>query len=909
MLERALRSPWVTKSLLRSLPRDCLIVLVFHRIGHGLPSWHAGTTPEALESIATTFARVAEPVAVSELSPGPVTGRRLAITLDDGFEDSAELAGPLLSRLGLPATFFVPPWDIESGSAPWPDRAYARLLRLDRERLARLARRLAPGRAPSTHLDAAHAVVHGLKLLDPARREQLIEALPAAEGEEGRPMSWDQAKGPVAHGFEVGSHGQTHAVLTTLDDAGLAFELGESKRLIEERLSAPCTTFAYPDGRCDRRVMTAAAAAGYRTAFAGGERLNADTLDLLALSRISGEDPRAGAVALRLRRRARHAPEWAAVAGHYEAAREAEYGFVTQARWVARTLGGARPASVLDAGCGAGTLTPALLAAGAREIVGVDLEPGMVAAARRRWPAQRWLRADVRRLPFPADRFDAAVSLGVFEYLPSPAEALRELARVVRPGGRVVIAVPQRRSPNDLAFRLLDAIVVGTRERSQPLTEPGLRRAAVAAGLRPVEVRATNFFVFPLDALLPGPSRRLAEALDRTGRVRGLRRLGAQLILEAVVQRPRKIAWVAPALPTRSTFLDREHDGLVRIGVQLEAVAPRIGLGAVRTFLRRPFASVVVACRIQALKAPLDRERGRLGYLALTLRGMTLADALVGGEARVHATFADGVGVTAYCAAELAEVPFTFTAHSPFSLWQQSRLLARQAEAAEAVFCVSEDVATRIGELAPASRTLVVRCLGPAGAPARGPVDAPHLFLAIGRPLPHKGFTTAIEAVALAVTAGADVRLEVIGVGPELAELRGLAARLGVADRVVFTGPLPNQAVLERLASAVALLAPSEVQPDGDRDGLPVTILDAAACGVPAIATAISGIPEFVIDGETGLIVPERRPDALAAAIARLCADGELAARLGRRARERLAQQHDPERELSKLVSVWFPPA
>ena len=97
------------------------------------------------------------------------------------------------------------------------------------------------------------------------------------------------------------------------------------------------------------------------------------------------------------------------------------------------------------------------------------------------------------------------------------------------------------------------------------------------------------------------------------------------------------------------------------------------------------------------------------------------------------------------------------------------------------------------------------------------------------------------------------------------------------------------------------------MQADGDRDGLPVSILDAAACGVPSIATAVSGIPEFVVDEVTGLIVPERDPEALGSAIVRLVEDPDLALRLGRAANERLADRHSASQELQKLADAWFP--
>jgi glycosyltransferase involved in cell wall biosynthesis len=365
------------------------------------------------------------------------------------------------------------------------------------------------------------------------------------------------------------------------------------------------------------------------------------------------------------------------------------------------------------------------------------------------------------------------------------------------------------------------------------------------------------------------------------------------------------VVWLAPRLPTNTTFLDRELAGLMSLGVDVMPVARTVGLGALRTLLRRPIQSIRLAARLQRLKARRDRERGRLGYLLLAVEGMTLADRLVGRASRVHATFADGVGTVAYCAAELARVPYTFTAHSPYSLWQGSRLLARQAASAERVFCISEDVEARLGRLAPTSRRTVVRCLGPSAPPERLPQSAPALLVSVGRPQALKGFATAIAAVARAVDRGADVRFEVIGEGPELRELERLAADLSLDGRVSFPGWIPNDDVLRRLSSSLALLAPSEVEPDGDRDGLPVSILDAAACGVPAIATAVSGIPEFVVDTETGIVVPEHDPVALAEAIVRLHDDRELAARLGEAARRRLQERHDPDTELSKLVRAW----
>src|SRR6185437_10975695 len=102
-------------------------------------------------------------------------------------------------------------------------------------------------------------------------------------------------------------------------------------------------------------------------------------------------------------------------------------------------------------------------------------------------------------------------------------------------------------------------------------------------GLRFRRLRATNFLAFPLDALLPGLSRRLAEALDPAGGLPVVRRLGSQLVLEATVDPATTVAWLVPAFPTRTTFLDRELAELERLGVPVQPLSPSLGLGAMRT--------------------------------------------------------------------------------------------------------------------------------------------------------------------------------------------------------------------------------------------------------------------------------------------------------------------------------------
>jgi glycosyltransferase involved in cell wall biosynthesis len=125
------------------------------------------------------------------------------------------------------------------------------------------------------------------------------------------------------------------------------------------------------------------------------------------------------------------------------------------------------------------------------------------------------------------------------------------------------------------------------------------------------------------------------------------------------------------------------------------------------------------------------------------------------------------------------------------------------------------------------------------------------------------------------------LRFAHIGDGPLLANLADLAGRLGLADRVRWLGPQLHRAVLDAYRSADIFVLPSRVSANGDRDGLPNVLLEAQSQRIACISTAVSGIPELIVDGVTGLLVEPRSPAALANALSRLIGDPALRRALG----------------------------
>ncbi|MBN8873772.1 MAG: glycosyltransferase [Rhodospirillales bacterium] len=295
----------------------------------------------------------------------------------------------------------------------------------------------------------------------------------------------------------------------------------------------------------------------------------------------------------------------------------------------------------------------------------------------------------------------------------------------------------------------------------------------------------------------------------------------------------------------------------------------------------------------------------------------------------VHAQFGRG-GALALPIARALGVPLVVTFHGGDATKQthyrrrliptlyQRRLPALQREAA-AFVCVSDFIRdTLLARGFPAEKLVVLRngvdlppedpaspaTEGPPGAhPASAdrPSDAassdPPYLLFVGRLVPKKGLGDLLAA--LARLGEAAPALMVIGEGPEEATLRAQAS-----DRVRFLGWQDNRAVRRWMRGALALCVPSVTAASGDSEGLPTVAIEAMSEGVPVIGTRHAGIVEAVVDGETGLLVPQADPAALAAAIATLCADPARRHAMGAAGRRRVRADFDAMTQSRKLEDL-----
>ena len=174
--------------------------------------------------------------------------------------------------------------------------------------------------------------------------------------------------------------------------------------------------------------------------------------------------------------------------------------------------------------------------------------------------------------------------------------------------------------------------------------------------------------------------------------------------------------------------------------------------------------------------------------------------------------------------------------------------------------------------------------------------------LAIGRLYPKKGLEYLIEATRLLRAAGKQNPCIIVGNGPERCRLQALIDHTQLTD-VSLVGPHPYESLPGFLRRAAVLVMPS-ISTETDEDGLPTVILEAMAAGRPVVATNVGVIPEAVLDGETGYLVPQRDPQALADALARLLDSASLRQQMGQKARAYVTSEFSPQRSNRLLMEA-----
>lgn len=312
-----------------------------------------------------------------------------------------------------------------------------------------------------------------------------------------------------------------------------------------------------------------------------------------------------------------------------------------------------------------------------------------------------------------------------------------------------------------------------------------------------------------------------------------------------------------------------------------------------------------------ALLADLAGQSARDAAQALDLARMVRER----GITHLHAHFGSVATTVARLAAALAGIGYSFTAHAKDIFHQDvdEADLSRKLADARAVVTVSDFNLAYLHAHHGRAASRVVRLHNGIALdrftftdPGTSPLsDQVPVVISVGRLVEKKGLDTLIDAAALLHDRGVPMRVEIIGSGALEPELAAQILTQDLGDRVVLRGPLPQDRMREQVRRATVFAAPCRVGADGNRDGLPTVLLESMALGTPCVSTPVTGIPEAIRDGETGLLVPPDDPVALADALQQLLSRPDRRAAFARAARARVEDAFDARRQAGRLLEVF----
>jgi colanic acid/amylovoran biosynthesis glycosyltransferase len=304
-----------------------------------------------------------------------------------------------------------------------------------------------------------------------------------------------------------------------------------------------------------------------------------------------------------------------------------------------------------------------------------------------------------------------------------------------------------------------------------------------------------------------------------------------------------------------------------------------------------------------------------LRLLAVTPKGLAAAWRLRRlGVDHIHAHFANQTADCAAIAGTVAGIPFSFTAHA-YDIYStvprlRNETLGWKLRHAKRAFTVNDFAGALLRKELPAQDGDRVQTAY-VGIPMQlfraeppPPDDGELRLICVARFQEKKGLDTLLDACAVLKARGVAFRLQLFGDGPLRPALEAQAARLALGETVVLGGSVPQEEVARQMVASHAFVMPCRKDRTGDMDGIPTVFMEAMATARPVVSCAVSGVPELVRDGETGLLVPPDDPEALAGAIQRLAGDAALRERLGRQGRALVERQHDQRQNARRVVTL-----
>lgn len=360
-----------------------------------------------------------------------------------------------------------------------------------------------------------------------------------------------------------------------------------------------------------------------------------------------------------------------------------------------------------------------------------------------------------------------------------------------------------------------------------------------------------------------------------------------------------------PLIHQRQAVIHSEAVNWLAKAHLLPVISIRILSGAIRMAIFHPVATCSIF--FQIILGNIGFPRFLFRSLALFPKSLYLA-LIIEKEnfAQIHAHYATYPALAAWIIHRLTGIPYTVTVHA-HDIFESKPMLAVKLKDASLIVAISkynrqyliDCLGEWIGE-----KTRVVHCgIRPDDYPIRllSPRQEEFIILNIGSLEPYKGQKYLIEAGRILAEKGFAFTIFIVGMGWERSKLQESIDRYGLHDKVFLLGPKTQEQVTSLLHQADCYVQPSMIMPEGTMEGIPVALMEAMACGLPVVATGISGIPELVEDKVNGLLVPPDDAQKLADAIESIALNRESAKKMGQNGRERVLGQFDLHKNVQEL--------
>ena len=275
----------------------------------------------------------------------------------------------------------------------------------------------------------------------------------------------------------------------------------------------------------------------------------------------------------------------------------------------------------------------------------------------------------------------------------------------------------------------------------------------------------------------------------------------------------------------------------------------------------------------------------------------------------IHAHFTD-MGHIARRLGKMLGLPYTLTAHA-FDIYMDPdpEELRTVMDEAGLVITISEYNTDYLkGEIGVKNRIEVIRCgidIDKFKPEKKIKADGIIQLLTVARLVEKKGIAYLIKAIPRVIKEVPNCELTIIGSGPRYDDLQHLMHDLELEGYVQFKGDVSDSALMQYYNGADMFILPCIVAETGDRDGIPVGMMEAMTMELPVISTTVSGIPELVEAGASGILLPPRDEKAIADAIIALCKDSESRVAMGKEGRKKIERGFNVRTEVGKLIGVF----